>query len=115
MTWFKVLDVNGNNVTKRTLLNRRKMCFVITSIALHFVVYRPMARILLLLRRVQRLVKRMNYIVKSFKLDIPGKIQKQKKNGGQWPTENSTHLFCLKHDSVLQSNIEFSLFATSLH
>jgi hypothetical protein len=57
MTRFEVLNVNGNNVTKGTLLNRCEMSFVIASIVFYLVVDRPMAGVVLLISGVQRLLK----------------------------------------------------------
>ena len=85
MTRCNVLDIDGNDMTKWTLIDRCKMCLVITSLALHFVIDRPMARVFLLLRCVQGLLQRMNYVMKSFKLNIAGEVKQQQEGGGQWP------------------------------
>ena len=69
------VDVGRNDMTKWTLIDRCKVCFVVTTLALLFVIDRPMAGVFLLLRCVQGLLQRMDNVMKRFKLNISREVK----------------------------------------
>ena len=70
MTDGDVLFVQRNDMTKRTFFDSCYVGFVITTLLFCIVINGPVARIFLLLRRMQSLFKRVKYLVETFNLHI---------------------------------------------
>jgi len=85
MTDRDVLFIQRNDMTKRTFFHRCYVSFVITTLLLYIVINGPVARIFLLLSRMQCLFKRVKYFVETFNLHISREVQKQKQQRGKYP------------------------------
>ena len=85
MTDGNVLFIQRNDVTKRAFFDSSYVCLVITTLLLYIVINGPVAGIFLLFSRMQRLLKRVKYLVETVNLHISREVQKQKQQSGKYP------------------------------